>query len=101
MKKLVLIAIAVMCSCMTLQAAKKPTVNSSNPFMAQYTTKYAIPPFNLIKMEHYMPALKAGIEQQNKEIDAIVNNNEAPTFENTVLALDNSGEIINKVALVP
>ena len=100
MKKLVLIAIAVMCSCMTLQAAKKPTVNSSNPFMAQYTTKYAIPPFNLIKMEHYMPALKAGIEQQNKEIDAIVNNNEAPTFENTVLALDNSGEILNKVALV-
>lgn len=72
----------------------------SNPFLEEYTNEYEIPPFDKILPEHYMPALKAGIEQHNAEIEAICNNAEAPTFENTVLALDNSGATIAKVALV-
>ncbi len=71
-----------------------------NPFLVEYTTEFEIPPFDQIKTEHYLPALVAGIEEQNREIEAIVNNPEEPTFENTILALDNSGQTINKVAYV-
>lgn len=71
-----------------------------NPFLVEYATEFEIPPFAQIKIEHYLPALVAGIEEQNREIEAIVNNPEEPTFENTILALDNSGQTINKVAYV-
>lgn len=100
MKKFLLSMLAVLCLCGTAQAAKKKTVNQSNPFLAEYTTKYAIPPFSKIKYEHYLPALKAGIEQQNQQIADIIANPAAANFENTVLALDNSGETLNKVAYV-
>lgn len=91
------------CACVTAaltQSCSKQETTSDNPFLAEYTTQFEIPPFDQIKTEHYLPALKAGIEEQNKEIEAIVNNSEAPTFENTILALDNSGQTINKVAYV-
>lgn len=71
-----------------------------NPFLADYTTQYEIPPFDQIKYEHYLPAVKAGIEAQNQEIDAIIKNRALPDFENTILALDNSGQLLNKVAYV-
>lgn len=71
-----------------------------NPFLADYTTQYEIPPFEQIKYEHYLPAVKAGIEAQNAEIDSIIANPATPDFENTILALDNSGQLLNKVAYV-
>ncbi|MBE6309945.1 MAG: M3 family metallopeptidase [Bacteroidales bacterium] len=71
-----------------------------NPFLADYTTQYEIPPFEQIKYEHYLPAVKAGIEAQNQEIDAIIKNRALPDFDNTILALDNSGQLLNKVAYV-
>ena len=71
-----------------------------NPFLADYTTQYEIPPFDQIKYEHYLPAVKAGIEVQNQEIDVIIKNRALPDFENTILALDNSGQLLNKVAYV-
>ena len=71
-----------------------------NPFLADYDTPYQIPPFDKIQTADYIPALKAGIEQHNAQIDSIVNNPEAPTFENTILALEKSGEILNKVSYV-
>ena len=71
-----------------------------NPFLADYTTQYEIPPFDQIKYEHYLPAVKAGIEAQNQEIDVIIKNRALPDFENTILALDNSGQLLNKVAYV-
>ncbi len=71
-----------------------------NPFLQQYTTAYEIPPFDLITYDDYMPALQAGIAQQNAEIEAIVNNPETPTFDNTILALERSGSIIDKVVAV-
>ena len=73
---------------------------SDNPFLQAYTTPYEIPPFESISYEHYLPALRAGIDQKKAEIEAIVNNPESPTFENTILALDNSGDIFNKVCAV-
>ena len=71
-----------------------------NPFLADYTTQYEIPPFDQIKYEHYLPAVKAGIEAQNQEIEVIIKNRALPDFENTILALDNSGQLLNKVAYV-
>ena len=71
-----------------------------NPFMVPYATPYEIPPFESIKYEDYIPALKEGIRQHNAEIKAIVDNKETPTFENTLLAMDNAGEILEKVSYV-
>ena len=90
------------CACMTAALTQSCSMQETgdNPFLKEYTTEFEIPPFDSIKNEHYLPALKAGIEEQNKEIEAIINNSEAPTFENTILALDNSGQTINKVAYV-
>ena len=69
-----------------------------NPFLTEWNTPYGIPPFADIQVEDYIPAIEAGIEQQNKEIDEIVSNPESPTFENTVVPLELSGEILSKVS---
>ncbi|MDE7155403.1 MAG: M3 family metallopeptidase [Muribaculaceae bacterium] len=71
-----------------------------NPFMTEYTTPYEIPPFDQITPDDYMPALRAGIVQHNAEIDSIINNPDTPTFENTILAMEKAGNLINKVAIV-
>lgn len=71
-----------------------------NPFLEPYTTPYEIPPFDKIVYDDYLPALEAGIAQHQSQIDSITSNPDAPTFENTSLALDNSGEIISKVVAV-
>ncbi|MBP5795342.1 MAG: M3 family metallopeptidase [Bacteroidales bacterium] len=68
-----------------------------NPFMQEWDTPYGIPPFDKIKIEHYMPAIKAGIEQHEAEIQAIIDNPAAPTFEKTVAALELSGDLLTKV----
>ena len=68
-----------------------------NPFFAEWDTPYGIPPFEKIKVGDYIPAVEEGIRQQNEEISAIVNCAEAPTFENTVAALDLSGGLLEKV----
>lgn len=69
-----------------------------NPFLAEWDTPYGIPPFQEIRVDDYIPAIQAGIEQQKKEIDAIVKNTDAPTFDNTILPLELSGEILRKVS---
>lgn len=68
-----------------------------NPFFTEYTTPFGVPPFDKIEVAHYKPALEKGMEEQKKEIDAIVNNPEEPTFENTIVAFDRSGELLTKV----
>lgn len=69
-----------------------------NPFMQEWKTPYGVPPFDQIKTEHYLPAFEAGMKQQVAEIKAITSNKQAPTFENTILALENSGALLNKVS---
>ena len=71
--------------------------NNTNPFMQEWDTPYGNAPFSKIKTSDYMPAFKAGIEQQKAEIQAIIDNPEAPTFENTVEAYENSGALLAKV----
>ncbi len=70
-----------------------------NPFLNPYNTPFDVPPFDKIKVAHYVPAFKKGMEQQQKEIEEIVNNTEAPTFANTVAALDRSGALWKSVEL--
>lgn len=74
--------------------------NSKNPFFSEYENEYGIPPFEKIKTEHYLPAFKEGIKQQQAEFDAIAENAEAPTFENTIEALELSGVLLDKVSSV-
>lgn len=71
-----------------------------NPFRADWTGAYGVPPFAQITDAHYMPAAKKGILEMRAEIDAIVNNPEEPTFENTILALETSGQSLDKVMRV-
>ncbi|MBW6499493.1 MAG: M3 family metallopeptidase [Bacteroidales bacterium] len=73
---------------------------TDNPFLSEYTTPFGVPPFDLIENEHFAPAMEEGMLQHDAEIDAIVNNPDLPTFENTIAALDYSGELLNKVSYV-
>ena len=68
-----------------------------NPFLRDYNTPYEVPPFHLIKNEHFIPAFEAGIQEQEAEIDAIVTQSAEPGFENTIAAFDLSGETLRKV----
>ncbi len=81
-------------SCMMYSCATK---TESNPFFTEFQTEYGVPPFDKIKPEHYEPAFLKGIEEQNRNIEAIIENTEVATFENTIAALDNSAPILDRV----
>jgi len=80
------------------ETTEAPTME--NPFLSAYNTPFGVPPFDLIKNEHYVPAFEEGIKQQQAEIAAITSNTEAPTIENTLLALENSGLLLQQVSAV-
>lgn len=84
-------------SCMVC-ACGQQAADTSNPFLSEFETPYGTPDFDRIKVEHYEPAFLKGIKQQNEEIKAIVENPDEPSFENTIVALDNSGEILARVS---
>lgn len=71
-----------------------------NPLLQAWDTPFGIPPFEKVKNEHYIPAYLYAIKMHNKEISAIVQNKDSATFENTILALDNSGELLDNVSTV-
>ena len=73
---------------------------NSNPFFQEWNTPFQVPPFEQIKNEHYMPAFTEAMAKQKKEIDEIIKNTSPPTFENTVVALDQSGSLLDKVSSV-
>jgi peptidyl-dipeptidase Dcp len=83
---------------MLLLAGCKDKKDMENPFFSAWNTPYEIPDFQRIKLEHYMPAFQEGILRHEQEVQAIVDNPEAPTFENTVLALEYSGQLLNEVS---
>ena len=96
MKRTLILAAAAI----VLLAGCKNKKDMDNPFFSEWNTPYEIPDFGRIKTEHYMPAFREGMKQQQAEIDAIVNNPEAPTFENTILAFEYSGQLLNEVSAV-
>ena len=83
---------------MIAAACLSACTNRENPFLTDWNTPYGIPPFQEIQVDNYIPAIQAGIEQQKKEIEDIVNNQDTPTFDNTILPLELSGEILRKVS---
>ena len=93
MKKifLLLFIAGLLCSCLKQE---------ENPLFSEFDTPFQVPPFDKIKVEHYLPAFKEGMEQQNMEIEAVVNNPEVPTFENTIEALESTGSLLRKVGNV-
>lgn len=97
MKKLLLIMFVAGLAFSSCQNQKKETVDMENPFFKEWNTPFGVPPFDEIKVEHYVPAVKEGIKQQEAEIEVIVNNPDEPTFENTILAFDKSGALLSKV----
>lgn len=76
------------------------TKNTDNPFFSKYDTPFEVPPFDKIQNHHYLPAFREGMKQQEAEIEAIVNNAEAPDFANTIEAMEKSGQLLNKVSYV-
>lgn len=90
-------ALAALALTSTMCTDKK---TSENPFIAGYDTQYEIPPFEEIKYEHYLPAMQAGFDQQNANIDAIVANADSATFDNTIIALEESSPILDRVCMV-
>ncbi|MDR3217810.1 MAG: M3 family metallopeptidase [Dysgonamonadaceae bacterium] len=79
---------------------KNKALDPKNPFASEFNTPYGVPPFDQIEPEHYKPAFLAGIKQQTDEIKSIVNNPEPATFENTVVALDETGSLLDRVSSV-
>lgn len=94
MKKLFLFMTSLICAAGALPA------QNLNPFFETWDTQFQVPPFEKISIADYLPAFKEGMNLQTAEIDAIVKNPEPPTFDNTVVALDNSGEMLSRVSRV-
>ncbi|MCT4613719.1 MAG: M3 family metallopeptidase [Marinifilaceae bacterium] len=78
----------------------KKTADSENPFFSDYKTAFETPDFSKIHNSHYMPAFKQAMKEHNEEINKIIENNEEPSFENTILAYDKSGKLLSKVSRV-
>ena len=83
-----------------MSALAMSCADTQNPFFSEFDTPYGVPPFDKIKTEHYMPAFIEGMRQDSLDIEAIVNNPEPPTFENTIEALENSGAMLERVSSV-
>ncbi len=95
MKSKSLLILLTIGSIFTIEAQeKKPTMN---PFFQPYNTPFNVPAFDKIKNEHFKPAILEGIKQNEVEINLIANNPETPTFDNTILAMENAGELLSEV----
>ena len=76
------------------------TMPADNPFFTEYSTPFGVPPFDKIQLEHYKPAFLEGMKQETAEVEAIINNPDEPTFENTIVALDQCGTLLRRVSSV-
>jgi peptidyl-dipeptidase Dcp len=100
MKRVLLPMLALVIVSITACKNQKPTMDANNPFFTEYTTPFQVPPFDKIDTSHYLPAFIEGIKQHDQEIAAIVENTATPDFENTILAFDKSGKLLNRVSYV-
>lgn len=92
MKKLLIMILIV-----SLGAVSCKKESCENPFYCDWDTPFEVPPFDLIKFEHFKPAFLKGMEEEMAEVNAIINNTEEPTFDNTIRALQFTGELMTKV----
>lgn len=99
MKKLLLALLAgIFLSCQP--QTETNDMKTENPFYQEWSTPYSVPPFEEIKDGHYLQAFEDGMDQQLQEVQAIANNQDGPTFENTIAAFEKSGELLSKVSNV-
>src|SRR5438876_4284306 len=70
--------------------------SDNNPLMNESALPYHVPPFDKIKDEHFVPAMEAGMRDQLKEVEAVANNSETPTFDNTIVALERTGRLLDR-----
>jgi len=96
MKHYILSLLAIVILLSACEDQKKSEMKE-NPFFVEWETPYGVPPFDLIENEDYMPAFEKGIKLHEKEIESIVDNPDTPTFENTIVALDQSGESLRRI----
>jgi peptidyl-dipeptidase Dcp len=92
-----LIIVLFMFSACNVDGNIENKVEDINPLLSDFQTPFEVPPFDLIKNKHFQPAMEEGMRHHNKEIETIANNQDEPTFENTIAALDNAGELLNRV----
>ena len=98
---LVLLAVGLLfAACSKTSDTPSEAAVTDNPFFAEYDTPFQVPPFDITKPEHFIPAYEKGMEEQKAAIEELVNNPDAPTFENTIVALDRSNKLLSKVSIV-
>ena len=95
---LVLVGFVIFTGCQNKQDMSEQ--DNSNPLLAEWDTRFGVPPFDQIKDEHYLPAFRSAIATHNDEIEDIITNKETPSFDNTIVALERSGSSLSKVARV-
>ena len=101
MKNIIKISVVAFLILSGLAACKnEPEIDKTNPFFSSYKTPFDVPPFEKIKAKHYMPAFDSAIAYARKDLQSIVENKQSPTFKNTIAALDDIGELLDKVASV-
>src|SRR5213082_1673018 len=86
-------------SAMALTAQSSPMQNSNaetNPLLTQSALPYHVPPFDRIKDEHFAPAMEKGMREELKEVEVVANNSERPTFDNTIVALERTGRLLDR-----
>ena len=86
---------AILTSC-----SNEPKIDTSNPFFTEYNTPFGVPPFDKVHAAHYMPAFEKGMAEKRKELDQLLSVKDAPTFANTIEALDRSGALLDRVSQV-
>jgi len=100
MKKVILIVLGAGLLIWSCSSQPKETADMNNPFFIEYDTEFQVPPFDRIHEEHYLPAFKEGIRREQTEISALIDNPDSPTFDNTLDALENTGDLLTKVSAV-
>ena len=96
--KRILFALTLVMTALNATFCSKQTQTESNPLLTEFNTPYGVPPFDQIKAEHYEPAFKFAMSLHNDEVAAILANKEEPTFNNTILELDRSGEMLTTIS---
>lgn len=90
----------VVLASLAITSCKQASVDTNNPFFADYTTPYGIPPFEQIQNKHFIPAFEEGMKLQAEAVKLIAENQDFPDFANTIEALENSGEFLSRVSSV-
>jgi len=95
-----LMALSLLVNACSKTSEAPAVATGENPLFAEYDTPFQVPPFDIIKPEHFIPAYEKGMEEQRAEIDSLINNPEEPTFDNTIAALGRAGKLLSKVSRV-